>query len=174
MAEYPRARALLRQLLSLSPEDELLPLPILINVYRAQLRAPLLATLRLAVFTPGEDDAQMFVSELLEAELHERWPFLMYSKDLFEPAVKAGVPGNGWNRTETWDRIDEIPEAEPLHWLLYNGMDDWSPQEPLCTLYQMTWGEAYVDTGLQYLEAELGAHRDVESFILAMSALAAG
>jgi hypothetical protein len=170
----PHVRALFTELLELSAEDAQLPLEVLINLHRPQLRAPLLLLAnRGEQLAPG----QSFWEQRAAAReaLVELCPILTNGR-IFEGDpdlvnISNGITSNPSDMV--WDlgmeQLRELTGSELLAQLADEASYDWEPQEPLYTLHRLTWPNAPVSPLAELLEAELAVDDEVAQAVLAVA-----
>jgi hypothetical protein len=167
----PRVRALLTELLQLDDDDAQLPLTVLGNMYRTQLRAPLV---RMGELVAGPQLRNTyFIRKLTNIIIDERWPGVHESLALVQPAADALQDRE---RLARWlDRLsDERFDATvgvcvlSTAYLLARGFADEMRYTPLFNLHRFTWRQG-VGEAAGVLELELGADPMVRQMVLELA-----
>jgi hypothetical protein len=170
MADYPLTRALLMRLLGLGPEDAQLPLELLVNLHRVQLRTPLQVAGRLgsAEGTPAKYGRGGSL-------LGRRFPPLrdgyLFMADDALAGVRHDAQGTAaWFAERVAYRGDRVCEALLVETgvLVGNGYAPWSPA---LYLHELTLGPASLTYGLTSLEIALGLHPVVGVSLLHLPAM---
>jgi hypothetical protein len=191
MSDLPRTRELLAELLKLEDADRQLPLPILVNLHRAQLRTPfegLVVLARRHQVSPlpvptGEAlyDAEVVGDVMADAlvklghELRQRYPALGDGKLFDREALTAldvkrlevehaecvGPPQGLWD--------DALVDA-----LFQQQRAEWEAFETVALLHRLTWGRSatVITSTLALLEAELALDEAAARIVHDMAALA--
>jgi hypothetical protein len=176
MAELPRVRALLGELLQLAPEDEQLPLPIILNLHRAQLQTPLVRVAALAENETRLIEGAKASIRGIEWELDFWYPSLEAGK-LFTPNTDV-IRLRGLLRAEDVSLQREtlklhatVGHANPDNEVIMQLLTRAAASEPegydaLVQLYRSTLPGSRLETRMQLLEVELGLSDEVGRMVL--------
>jgi hypothetical protein len=172
MSESPHLQALLAELLGLNELDAQLPLPILINLHRPQLRAPLENLAAIAGDSwRTHDDYLDVVPRLVQRQVHDRWPALrngdawrgLHELDELTRLTEGEI--SNLSHTEFLQRAGN-PEPRVVK-LLQESLIDWRCYDPLYELHMLAWPQSQRDAICQLLEIELGLTPETRELILA-------
>jgi hypothetical protein len=163
--DHPHVRALLGELLQLDEQDRELPLTVLINLHRTQLRAPLERVPQL-----GREDIGRAL-KLLAA----RWPVLTDGQ-LYRQQPRLLQLREAHVRQPEWymDRLITRPDLDGLLNILLIGTGlshGWDECTSAVLLYELTLGEIVRDSALETLELALGLHPAVGQSLVELAAL---
>jgi hypothetical protein len=176
LEELPRVQALLVELLQLEDEDLQLPLPILMNLHRVHLNAPLDG---LGTLIAADPVAKLQYAQLSElgnqalALLNERYPSLGDGR-IFERCRKLTEMVQTHRRSREFSiNLNELLarrlDGELRAQLIHVASRAWSPLEPLVLLHATTLSDVVPLAVLQELEIELGLSPEVRTMILEMA-----
>jgi hypothetical protein len=182
MTDYPFATDLLLALLEINDTDAQLPLEVLVNLHRTQLRAPLqrLAE-RKRVQEPSAKTEREWLDVALEIEaaLQVEYPRVKFEfthgRYLWSMMGKAQhYLDNTYNLPE----VKALYRQDPLVWaLLYSSTGEpfesgyWTVYAPVAALYPLTWGPAYYAAFLPILEEMLSEGPETRRMILEIAGL---
>jgi hypothetical protein len=176
MSETPLVRELILSLLPLEGTDTLLPLQVLVNLHRLQLRRPLENMRHL--FSAGELAA--FEAEIMDPGLQlanrieRRYPELSGGLPYYSSlAVKTALHGIPAFRADppALSFMEELSKTNrTLRRVITAALDGWVSYEPLVSLHQLTWNADTYTRRLPLLEAELSANPLVRDMILWLAA----
>jgi hypothetical protein len=160
MSDYPKASKVLLRLMGVGRHDREMPLPILINMYRSQLRFPLMGLLPLA----SRSSSKHYMVYEVKRKLGDRYPKLRYGTIFQNSTALNEVQERSELITPAGSR--QLGEAEMALRKFYMDADfEWGVQEPLVLLYALSLPGTPVEPLLQALEIELGLDRQVERMI---------
>jgi hypothetical protein len=175
MTEYPQLHALLCALLQLSDEDTQLPLPVIINIHRAQLRAPLEQLVSLA--SPSEHARSVFgnhnaIMQAVASYVSLEWPELNSDLYIKQPGL-VDITGRLEKRFESLPDDDFLDYAgspsEDVLEIIYGCLADFRAYDPIYLLHQLTWRNAELNLVAWVLELELGVNPQVRESILQLA-----
>jgi hypothetical protein len=165
MSELPLTHALVAELCRLTPEEMELPLPVLINLHRTQLRAPLLGALTLA---DSESKSTRVAMNNITRQLNKQYPALLEG-NLFsenEHLQQALDP----MEVMTPAAIDHFHQSDALlHEFYLQAIDNWQTHEPLAMLYTLTLPGMAHEVLMEELEAELSLSQQVGQMLCQMA-----
>jgi hypothetical protein len=159
MAELSLVRTLFIKLLQLDDEDAGLPLPVLVNLHRRQLRAPLEAVARLAA------DPDTDISEVLQG----LYPHV--SGNDFSDILDLALAETAAERFDVrpdgvWRRLQQQGEDnQSLMRVIDMAQTDWLSYEPALALYEITFSPLPLEAA-GILEVELKANAAVHPMLV--------
>jgi hypothetical protein len=177
--EYPYASELLYGLMQISGEDRTLPLEVLVNLHRQQLREPLVVLAGMYGATlPATDRELLEIAYRIVGELRDEYPW-----------VVPGLRHNHWLMS-TLERVDpylemceqlepmrQLRTKAPLVWALLLSAAgtgeayDWYAHQPVAVLYPLTWGPEYYAVFLPVLDEMLRTEPSARQMILQLAGL---
>jgi hypothetical protein len=171
--ELERTRELLIELLQLDEFDAQLPLPVIVNLHRAQLRQPMEALFRLGQVRVETQDS-MAVENGIWEEMQHRWHHLKGSAYGANTAVSRAY--SLVVEASATPSLASVQQAcGPNHLgdefaeVTLSTIDGWQGHDPVALLHRLTWRDAPFAALLAVLEAELATHADVRHMILELA-----
>jgi hypothetical protein len=178
MADYPLTQALIVELCGLGPNDQELPLQVLVNLHRPQLRRPLEGLAMYAVTQPVAllDDSERTIVFHLDENVRERYPALqggeLYaSSSTIQQLSSMAAWQAGANDYPEPTSFRDLPTIGAVFYELKRRVfDGWEAYDPLLFLYALTFnGPMEFGIAAQTLELQLGLHAQVGQFIRDMA-----
>jgi hypothetical protein len=166
MSDPARATEVLLEVMGVVGEDALLPLPVLLNLHRAELQAPAENLgLRLQSFLERWPESTDRLPHLLN-RLNLEWPTLR-NGSIFREDTTLNTIATDATTHRLPEEFDRHMRAEQpgLYHLLGSSLGSWFPYEPLALLHQITWPEANREGLIAMLERELALDPAVERII---------
>jgi hypothetical protein len=161
MTETPHTTELLLRVMGITGEDALLPLEVLINLHRRQLRAPLEALARVEadkLTAPGQLRQR---TNAIVKWLDAQWPSLDSGKTLMNDERLSRLSAvvqkaTGWSEMEDVELMRVAGDPEPIVGaLILEAVDAWTPYDPLYVMHQLTWPQVDMPVMFEMIEVEL-------------------
>jgi hypothetical protein len=170
MSDYPHVQALLVSLLQLDEQDRELPLPLLINLHRAELRLPLAGLLAI-----GPDSTIVSAVKAVNGITtnFERAYMRLGDGRIFEHSqeletIYESLP-NLWLIKVLPEEFKTVPAVEELFRRQDKG---WYAYDPVLTLHELTWSNEICQALLPQLEVELGLDSVVGDMLVQLARVA--
>jgi hypothetical protein len=177
MTDTPLATELVLKIMGVEGEDALLPMPVLVNLHRTQLRAPLEALCAIVGQLRVEEAGNPYQEELLDLQTQaivnwtdQRWDALakgeIFRNDARLADMDMGPAWDRWNEMDDESLLRAAGSPSPLAAkLILKAIESWESYETLYILHQLSWKDADPTAQLKVLEIELGLHHAVPEIL---------
>jgi hypothetical protein len=168
LADYPTLRGLLVEMLALVELDTQLPLTILINLHRRELRAPLENIERLLPEVYDEQTASGL--QPVQEMMRQRWPGIRGK--LYDTSARLVKLASdlAWSEREVGpEELAGYAPSPLVRRMLEHSRGDWYPYETPALLHRLTWAGADLSVMSLMLEIELGLSPEVRQMLLELT-----